>query len=619
MPVTIIRDSALLNAILDNISDAIITVDAKGIIHTINQTVEDMFGYSESELINRNVSILMPEPYAELHDSYMANYLGGGDKKVIGKSRELEGQRKNGEIFEIQLFVHDLDVDEEHRFLGIIRDISERKYMEQMKAEFVSTVSHELRTPLTSIKGSLGMVNSGALGELPEKASRMVTLAHNNTERLILLVNDLLDVEKIQAGKIDLKIDRVNLTQLVKESIEANQAYANNLKVEVVLLGSPEDCFVEADSSRLMQVMANLISNAAKYSPQGAQVEIRIEKEDEYVKVSVVDYGQGIPKEYHGKMFQKFSQVDSSDSRKKGGTGLGLNITKAIVEHHGGQISFESELNQGSTFFFVLPLWHEQLIKEEPKSEVVIERRKSSGRILVLEDEPDIAKLLALMLEQHDFAVTTCSSAEEAKKILSERSFDAMTVDIRLPGQDGLSLVKELRNEKKTQDLPVVIVSAEAGNVKKNNITAGLRIIDWIEKPIDQTHLVDSISHSIKKKTEYASRILYIEDDKDLTQMMAALLDDKITVVPANTLHQAKQLLQDATFDLVILDVGLPDGSGLDILPLLDKYSGSTPIIIFSGESITSDVVNRVNAALIKSKVSNEELIKTIKSLIHLK
>lgn len=612
------KNEALLNAILDNISDAIITIDAQGIIHTINKTVEDMFGYSESELVNHNINMIMPDPYAELHDSYLAHYLKTKQKKIIGTSRELEAQRKNGETFEIELFVHELGLDEEHRFLGIIRDISDRKYMEQMKAEFISTVSHELRTPLTSIKGSLGMVNCGALGELPEKAKRMVTLAHNNTDRLILLVNDLLDVEKIQAGKIDLKIEKVNLTQIIRDSIEANQAYATNLDVVVLLLGTPEDYFVEADSGRIMQVMANLISNAAKYSPKNGQVEITIEANNHFVKVSVIDYGSGIPEEYHSKMFQKFSQLDSSDTRQKGGTGLGLNITKAIVEHHGGQINFESEYQRGSTFFFILPLWHKteaKIISSKP----LATNKKIAGKILVLEDEPDIAKLLAIMLEQQNFLVTTCGTAAQAKEILLKEEFDVMTVDIRLPDQDGLSLVKELRNKKDTENLPIVIVSAEANHVKENNVTSGLRIIDWIEKPIDQQHFINSIRYSIKKEVKKASKILYIEDDKDLTLIMETLLEGKTTVVPANTLHEATKLLEEQEFDLVILDVGLPDGTGLDVISLLDAHLSTTPIIIFSGESITEAVVNRVDAALIKSKVSNDELVETIKNLIDLK
>jgi PAS domain S-box-containing protein len=609
---------SLLNTILDNISDAIFTIDAKGIIHTVNSTAEDMFGYSPAELINSNVNILMGEPYHDLHDGYMKNYLSMGTAKVIGKSRELQAQRKNGELFDIELFVHDIGVDKEHRFLGIIRDISERKHLDRVKSEFISTVSHELRTPLTSIKGALGMINSGILGALPDKAKRMVELAHNNTERLILLVNDLLDMEKIQAGKIDLKLEKVNLTALVKESIAMNQTYASKFKVTVALENNPADFFVEADANRMLQVMANLISNAAKYSPANDTVSIQIAEYDSSVKVSVIDNGYGIPIEYHNKIFQKFSQLDASDSRQKGGTGLGLNITKAIVEHHGGRIDFVSEINKGATFFFTLPTWQSHQIYPSPapvKTHKFKPRKKITRHILVLEDEPDIAQLLKLMLEQQNFSVTTCSNAKQAKQLLQTEKFDLMTVDIRLPGQNGLSLIKELRGNEQTKHLPIIIVSAEAGIARQSNVTSGLQVIDWIEKPIDQQRLFNSVNATVREG-EKPSKILYLEDDADLIQMMMTLLGDNMIVTAAASVHEAKQLLTEENFDLVILDVGLPDGNGLDILPLLQEQLTLIPVIIFSGENITAEVVNKVDAALIKSQVSNEDLIKTISHLL---
>ncbi len=609
------QNEFLLSTILNNISDAIITIDKNGIINTVNATVEEMFGYTESELIGHNINILMGEPYHEMHDSYIRNYLFSKIPKVIGKSRELEALRKNGESFEIELFVHDIGIDKEHRFLGIIRDISQRKHLDRIKSEFVSTVSHELRTPLTSIKGALGIINSGILGEMPDKAKRMIELAHNNTERLILLVNDLLDVEKIQAGKVDLKLDKINLTDIVKESITMNQTYASNFKVSLELIGNPIDYYVKADASRLLQVMANLISNAAKYSPTYDSVNISLQAIENFAQVSVRDNGQGIPAEYRNKVFQKFSQFDASDSRKKGGTGLGLNITKAIINYHGGEIDFTSEPYQGTTFFFKLPLWQDiqqpTLLTEPP----VIPKINKTGSILVLEDEPDIANLLSIMLEQQQFQVTCCGLVSQAWELLRKYHFDLITVDIRLPDQDGLSFIKELRSDEQFKNLPIVIISAEADIVKKNNVTSGLRVIDWIEKPIDQKRLLASVGLSINPQ-EKNSKILYIEDDKDLTHIMTTLLGDNMTVISAHTLFQATQILQHEQFDLVILDIGLPDGTGLDFLSILQQYSAVTPVIIFSGEHITNDILNKVDAVLIKSQASNAELIKTIKSLI---
>lgn len=610
------NQETLTSTILDNISDAIITIDAKGIIHTVNSTVESMFGYSASELIYSNVNILMGEPYHDMHSSYIGNYLTSGHGKIIGKSRELEAQRKNGEIFEIELFVYDIGVDKAHRFLGIIRDISERKHLDRVKSEFVSTVSHELRIPLTSIKGALGMLNNGVFGILEGKAKHMVQLAYNNTERLILLVNDLLDMEKIQAGKIDLKMEKVNLTAIVKESIAMNQTYVSHLKVKLKLQNSPPDYFIVADSNRIMQVMANLISNAAKYSPINDVVGITIVLEDNFIKVSIADNGSGIPIEYHNKIFQKFWQLDASDSRKKGGTGLGLNITKAIIEHHSGQINFITEVNKGTTFFFKIPAWlPEQKISPSIINIKPLMMKKTAGQILVLEDDPDIAHLLALMLEQQNFSVTTCSTAKNAKQLLLTHKFDMMTIDIRLPDQDGLSLIRELRGHQNTQSLPIVIVSAEANLAKQNNVTGGLQVIDWIEKPIDKKRLLNSVNLSIKEIEKF-SKILYVEDDSDLTQMLATLLGDNISVISAATVNEAKKRLSNENFDLVILDVGLPDGTGLDLLPILHEQLSLIPVIIFSGKTISTEVFNKVDAALIKSKVSNDELIKIIKKLL---
>ncbi len=239
---------------------------------------------------------------------------------------------------------------------GIIHDVTEQYEIERLKSEFVSTVSHELRTPLTSIRGSLGLVASGAVGEISEPAQELVELASNNTERLIKLVNDLLDLEKSQAGKLEYAFDQVNIGQLVADAVRANQGYAEEFSVSFVMMGNLSDVYVYADASRLTQVMANLLSNAAKFSPPGGQVEVSVEQRGNQVCVGVRDYGDGIPKEYYEMVFVRFIQVDSSDTRNVSGTGLGLSIAKSIIERHSGRIYFESEMGVGSTFYFEIPV-----------------------------------------------------------------------------------------------------------------------------------------------------------------------------------------------------------------------------------------------------------------------
>jgi len=609
-----------LHDILDNISDAIITINGQGLISSVNHPVEDIFGYQASELIGENIKRLMPSPYHELHDGYLANYLKTGEGNVIGATREIKALRKNGEVFDAVLWVHQLPVNGELEFMGVVRDISESRHLDKLKTEFISTVSHELRTPLTSIRGSLGMLKSGVLGDVPEKASRMVELAHNNTERLINLVNDILDIEKIQAGKMELKCAPLNITELVKNSIESNEAYAAGCSVSLQLSDNPKDFDIYADELRLQQVMANLLSNAAKFSPENGLVTITIEKRGALIRVSVKDQGLGIPEVYRSKIFQKFSQLDSSDSRQKGGTGLGLNITKAIVEHHGGHIDYITREGEGSTFFFELLEYQEPAVESVSIPPLTMhwssvdKRIKSHGHILVLEDEQDIANLLSLLLEQQGFQVTVCHDSQAAKEHLKSTQFDAITVDIRLPGQDGLSFIQEVRDTETDCCVPIIIISAEA-ELKKTPSTSALRIIDWIDKPIDTEHLHKALKKALKA-SKRRSIILHVEDNQDLIEMMASLLADTVEIINAPTLQAAKSIIANTSFDLMILDIGLPDGSGLDLLPLMNKQKPLIPVFIFSAQSVEQSVLNQVDEALVKSKVTNEQLVETIKQLI---
>ena len=256
--------------------------------------------------------------------------------------------------------IHGEMVFDEHkravRVVGTIQDITARIRLDRMKQEFVSTVSHELRTPLTSVKGSLGMVAAGALGDIPDKAMDMVRIAHRNTDQLIHLVNDILDLGKFESGEMVFKMERLNLSDLLLESIEVNQEYARDYGTHFMVTSGLENLHVMGDNQRILQVMANLLSNAAKFSPSGTIVGIALERENDFARVKVTDSGPGIPKEFRSRIFDKFAQADGTSQRKEGGTGLGLAITKMIVEKHGGEISFHSESDIGTTFYFTLPL-----------------------------------------------------------------------------------------------------------------------------------------------------------------------------------------------------------------------------------------------------------------------
>lgn len=356
-----------LRTLLDNVLDAIITIDQQGYIETFNHAAERIFGYNHLEVSGHRATLLLPEPQRSMRARYLSHFLKTGIQQMLGKDIELTAMRSNGETFTIELAISQISHQGERRFIAVIRDIEERKRIERMKNEFVSTVSHELRTPLTAIAGSLGLINGGALGAVPASMQQMLQIAQDNSQRLNLLINDLLDMEKLVAGKMLFELQTEPLQPLLEQAIEENQPYANHLHVRLTLQGPPTTAVVQVDRLRLAQVLANLLSNAAKFSPQGQAVDVRVTQHGAYVRVSVSDHGPGVPENFQPRIFSKFSQADATDTRQKGGTGLGLAISKEIIERMDGRIGFDSPPGHGATFWFELTNLALPANPEEPR------------------------------------------------------------------------------------------------------------------------------------------------------------------------------------------------------------------------------------------------------------
>jgi len=312
-----------------------------------------MIGYSAEEILRMRYMDLTPPEYAESDNRELQNLLRTGrygpyEKQYIHKDGHLIPILLNGVLIETP--------NGEQHIWAFIQDITERKRIEQMKNEFVSAVSHELRTPLTSISGSLGLIASGMLGELPLNMNNMLTIAHKNAQRLTILINDLLDMEKLLAGKMAFEMRVQPLLPIIEQSLEGNKAYADTFGVKLELHCAASGVLVNIDAQRLQQVLANFISNAVKFSPANGVVEIHLSLKGGWVEVAVVDHGPGVSDEFRARIFQKFAQADASNSRQRGGTGLGLAISKAFVERMHGSIGFVSELGKGATFFASFPL-----------------------------------------------------------------------------------------------------------------------------------------------------------------------------------------------------------------------------------------------------------------------
>ncbi|NOQ17179.1 MAG: PAS domain S-box protein [Methyloprofundus sp.] len=615
------------SAILENAVDGILTIDAKGIVQSINPAAEMVFGYQAEEVIGQNIKMLMPNSFRQQHDQYLDNYARTGEKKIIGIGREVEGKKKNGECFPIDLAVSEVELDTgEHFFMGMVRDISEKKLAEKMKNEFLSTVSHELRTPLTSIHCSLGLITDTFAEEFPEQIMKLHTIAYANSERLIRLINDILDVQKMEMGEMIFDNKVINLLDLLQKSVQANQAYAKKLgNISIQISPNKSAVVVLADASRLMQVITNLISNAVKFSPENGVIDITLVEEHDSVRVVVTDKGPGIPEDFKSRIFSKFAQADSSDTRKVEGTGLGLSICKIIIDRLNGDLGFENLLEGGCAFFFTLPVQEKNAEISrtlELVNKLSVEDCVANPCILICEDDPDIAAFIQIMIEVEGWTADIALNAKEAKVLLSRRKYNAMTLDIILPDQDGISFIKEIRSSDENANLPIIMVS---GKAKEKQVEFGsiVSVTDWVDKPIDRTRLQESIKRAISQSgTDTKPNILHVEDDPDIASLVKTMIGDSANIFHASSMEIAEKLFMQRNYVLILLDLMLPDGNGLDLLPLISakaKQSTATSppsIIIFSAYEMDRKVPDEIHSVLIKSRCSKEQLMQVIKSNI---
>ncbi len=597
--------------IVENIVDGLISIDGQGIIQGFNRAAEKIFDYKAKDVIGRNIAILLPDHYAADHNHQLTVYHEDGVARIVGVEQEAEGRRHDGSIFPMEFTINEMWFEDQRFYSGIVRDITERKYVEKLKNEFISTVSHELRTPLTSIRGSLGLLLGGVVGTLPDKAMEMLVIASNNTARLLTLINDLLDIQKIESGKMQFHYERFPLMPFLEQVLREHAPYGEQHEVKFVITDTIEMANLRTDKARLTQVIGNLLSNAAKFSPPGATVEITVSHQhNDFLRISVTDVGPGIPKESLPSVFEQFTQVDSSDTRKKGGTGLGLAITKSIMEKLGGAIGVISEPGKGSTFYVDFP-------DADPEASTMNETTpqehiRSNNRILIIENDPVTASLIQTLLAEAGHKADISHTARQARDMLqnAQTPYRLLLIDLILPDEDGISLLTSLRQKGKNRDFSVVIISVKADTARQELEGGALGIHDWISKPIDATRLVDTVQHLARP--EQKLRVLHIEDEPDTHTVVSRLLENYCDITWTNSLSTSREKLRNGVFDLVLLDIGLPDGSGLDLIDSIRACEHPPQIVIFSALDVPDDYLRKVDAALLKTRTSNHDLLNAV-------
>jgi PAS domain S-box-containing protein len=513
------ESGARTRAIVDSAVDGIVTIDEHGIIDSTNPAAERLFGYSRDEMVGRNVSLLMPSPYRESHDQYLANYLRTGERKILGIGREVVGKRRDGTTLPLELSVSEVVLNSRRLFTGIVRDVSERKHAEEERAdalrrerqarqeaeeasrakdEFLAVVSHELRTPLTPILTWSRLLRSGKLDHVAiERALEAIERATRSQAQLI---EDLLDVSRITSGKLRLDVRPMELPPVVEAAVESVRpgAEAKGIRLEMVL--DRNAGIVSGDPERLQQVVWNILSNAVKFTPRGGRVQACLRRVDSHVEIAVSDTGQGIHPQFMPHVFERFRQADSSTTRAHGGLGLGLAIVRHLVELHGGQVRAESRgEGKGATFVVELPL----AIQQQPPAPDRIYPLAHRGapsvasptlggvRILLADDEPDTVETLRLVLEHAGAEVRTAISARDALATLEEWRADVLVCDIGMPEEDGYALIRKVRAlaPERGGYIPAVALTAYAGvDDRLKVLSSGFQM--HVPKPVEPAELV---------------------------------------------------------------------------------------------------------------------------------
>lgn len=500
-------------------------------------------------------------------------------------------------------------------YIGSCIDISDRREVERLKDEFISIVSHELRTPLTSILGALDLLAGGALAERPEQAQQMLQIAAKNADRLVRLINDILDIERIESGKVTMTKQACDAAHLMNAAVEVMQAIAQAAEVTISI--SPLTARLWVDPDRIIQVLTNLLSNAIKFSPPGSTVSLAAEIESQEdnsqaILFQIKDQGRGIPADKIETIFGRFQQVDASDSRQKGGTGLGLAVCRSIVQHHGGRIWAESSPREGSTFNFTLPLLPE--IKE---TEAIADN--SGPIVLMCDDDSSVRSVVRAILEAQDYRVITVASGQEAVIRAAQEKPDTILLNLMMPGMNGWETLAALKEQPQTKNIPVIILSGLLPDARESTPPG---VSDWIVKPPDERSLFQALERALTKQ-ERNAKVLIVEDDLDLAQILIAVFERYgIETYHAQTGREAIHSSQQIVPDLLVLDLILPEGDGFAVVDWLRQHNRlcKVPLVIYTSKDLDETERERLKLGqtmfLTKGRITPEQFEQRVIKLL---
>ncbi|WP_434456458.1 CHASE domain-containing protein [Stutzerimonas urumqiensis] len=590
--------------------NAFVLISREGTIVMVNRQTEVLFGYERHELLGERVEILLPDVLRETHKRLREDYWKHPEPRRMGSNRELFGRHRDGSLLPLEIGLSPMRSGNEMLVQAVIMDISHRRAAElrlrdqadqlavanRYKSEFLANMSHELRTPLNSILILSDQLRHNSAGNLTEKQVRHAEIMHRAGTDLLQLINDVLDLARIEAGSMQLKTEPVAIDELLRDVENTLQPMAQEKGLAlgyVITPGVPTT--VLSDRARLQQVLHNLMSNAVKFTEQG-RVEVRLscgtsDRSDcESLRIDVSDTGIGIPEEEHERVFQAFQQIDGSISRRYGGTGLGLAITRQLVEVLEGQIELRSTPGQGSVFTVVLPV---RKVETKPALEVTA-RPVREGRgplLLVVEDDADFASVVAEAAQSHGYTPLLCGTGQQALDALRQERFAAVVLDVLLPDLSGWQVYRELRADPRHFGVPVTIISAVPQPHDWKD--AGAR---YLVKPVQRGD-IERLFVELNRYKDNPLRLLLVERDQARRQRLRDYLEQLgYSVTIAGSSDEARLAFAEQLFSAVAIDQDLPQESGLDLLDALNRLRpvSDMAVIVYSARPLDEQDLQRV-------------------------